>query len=1025
MSEVLSRYTFLPWARKGMSIKIEEEENFNDFTSPPSSGWALDRPNIRVRVNIDAQKGTQSIQDSVDQNVALVGPGDIIGVDDRIVVKTEPKNWVTNFEPNYFPYIEFYDEDFSWRYSPASPVGHKLRPWITLIALKEEEFSKDKNLFGTLPSILIKGSDTDTDGTSGASSNVFPDAGQIWAWSHVHLNGDVDSTNNLNPDVSNDLNTALDRFRDLLDANPNQAAARMICPRILEPNTTYHCFLIPSFETGRLAGLGADPTVISTVRAQASSFGQDHSSAPEVALYVDHFPYYYTWQFMTGDVGDFESLVRKLEAIEVDPAVGKRSMDIQEPGYNVSFDVTDASQLPDNGAVQLEGAMLPPFGTTTRAPYPTHTSTPHYTYRKRLADLINLGEDLMQATFPADQFYGKNPFGYTGTEEDIEDDPIITPDLYGRWHALQNTLDTSRGTSGAINNDQNWPYELNLDPRSRAVAGLGVQHIKNHQEKLMDRAWAQMGEIIEANRKLKWGQLSQKITLASYNKNIINLNPDSANAVVGSLFKKVKLSGITAFQEVKLSALPTATQTASFRKLERPRGPLMRRLNTNNSISNPTDLRVSLGNRTALAAAPKKIGAQISAVTIADINKDVAAIASHTISSAIYAPAPVEAEGSTLSKELEIESEYRFQAAVLQYDQYFDTSNWVDKPEPPKIDLGSITNQVLQKVNPNIVIPRFVYNGLRILGTAYTPPPPNKIVPIMAYPVFGDPLYEAVKDQGTDYLIPNLHLIPNNSITLLETNQRFIEAFMVGVNHEMGRELLWREFPTDQRGSYFRQFWNSNDQINTLATDDVQRAKEALDIEEIHLWPTNTHLGTHSARPGAPDSGLLVLVIRGDLLKKYPDTIIYAQQAKFKGGNSNNARELDVQKEYPVFTANIEPDITFFGFKLVASQVEGNRDDNDAGWFFILQERPGEIRFGLDNGGSSTRPASWQDLSQGNAAIMGNYLDASDDAVTTSPTSGNRINNKSVRWGFNSTNFAQILYQDPVRLAVHGSDMIP
>ena len=27
------------------------------------------------------------------------------------------------------------------------------------------------------------------------------------------------------------------------------------------------------------------------------------------------------------------------------------------------------------------------------------------------------------------------------------------------------------------------------------------------------------------------------------------------------------------------------------------------------------------------------------------------------------------------------------------------------------------------------------------------------------------------------------------------------------MNHELARELLWREYPTDQRGTYSRQFW--------------------------------------------------------------------------------------------------------------------------------------------------------------------------------------------------------------------------
>jgi hypothetical protein len=40
-----------------------------------------------------------------------------------MVVRTEPLNGITNFEPNYLALIEFYDEEFTWRYTPAAPVG--------------------------------------------------------------------------------------------------------------------------------------------------------------------------------------------------------------------------------------------------------------------------------------------------------------------------------------------------------------------------------------------------------------------------------------------------------------------------------------------------------------------------------------------------------------------------------------------------------------------------------------------------------------------------------------------------------------------------------------------------------------------------------------------------------------------------------------------------------------------------------------------------------------------------------------
>ena len=128
MSDILPKYTFLPWMRRGLSTKLVEEENFNDFSSVPANGWALGRSEIAIRVNIEAKKGETELQDHIDQNIELIGSGDIIGIDQRIVIKTEPRNWITNFEPNNFPYIEFYEEDFPWRYSPAASKSNKLRP---------------------------------------------------------------------------------------------------------------------------------------------------------------------------------------------------------------------------------------------------------------------------------------------------------------------------------------------------------------------------------------------------------------------------------------------------------------------------------------------------------------------------------------------------------------------------------------------------------------------------------------------------------------------------------------------------------------------------------------------------------------------------------------------------------------------------------------------------------------------------------------------------------------------------------
>ena len=61
----------------------------------------------------------------------------------------------------------------------------------------------------------------------------------------------------------------------------------------------------------------------------------------------------------------------------------------------------------------------------------------------------------------------------------------------------------------------------------------------------------------------------------------------------------------------------------------------------------------------------------------------------------------------------------------------------------------------------------------------------------------------------------------------------------------------------------------------------------------------------------------------------------------------------------PLYEAKVDPDIYFFGFDLDADEARGGTGDNDAdppGWFFVLKERPGEPRFGLDDARGGGEP---------------------------------------------------------------------
>ena len=97
-------------------------------------------------------------------------------------------------------------------------------------------------------------------------------------------------------------------------------------------------------------------------------------------------------------------------------------------------------------------------------------------------------------------------------------------------------------------------------------------------------------------------------------------------------------------------------------------------------------------------------------------------------------------------------------------------------------------------------------------------------------------------------------------------------------------------------------------------------------------------LGTHENKPlptgSEPGEPRLVLVIRGDLLKRYPTAIIYAQKAKWVDDPNDpfpprrKIRVLDQstrsQVLEPTFKAEVLPDIRFLGFDLTVPEAKGS-----------------------------------------------------------------------------------------------------
>jgi len=1141
MSTVAS-YSFLPWLRQGLAGQI---------TATDLDAGVVDRAGVQVALQITGQApgGGALTPVPVTRTVQLYGPGDVIGIDPRVVVRTDPRDWITNAEPNYLAHIEFYDEDLPWRYTPAAPdaTGLRLRPWITLVVLQEEtEFTEVRaHAERPLPSIEV------------ADPLALPPAEELWAWAHVHVNTSLAAGSEL---ISSDTAGVANRLGTALATDHDVAYSRLVCPRRLAPNTRYHAFVVPTFETGRLAGLGLDPG------------GSPHATFSAWASYTDKpagatLPYYHRWYFRTGDQGDFEYLVRLLEPRPMDARVGVRDVDTRDPGSNIGGVTHLDGILKLGGALRVPWSSLSADELATAQRYeewdqqpPAPTPYPQ-AFQREMATFVNLPDEYAQR--PADEANADAGLGSTVGDPD----PLITAPLYGRWHALTQRLMLDRD-GNPLDPDDNWVHELNLDPRHRLAAGFGTRVVQANQERFMDAAWGQIGEVLEANRRIRLAQLGKLVGGGWWAHRLVPLAaaaPERALALTAPSHRHIVLadtavagaagassstasSAATLRHRFAVSLAGTTVLSPAMRRVTRPGGRLARLLPFGGEITPATLLRridagevsaappvhtppglattdeladavpvpplptwipgplaawllrgirrfrwlpwlvlalavlaIVLGLLLVLVGGAAALAVGVLALLVAAVlvavwwalrrsesaldRADTLRPGGLTVQAVDRLP---DAPGFVLTSPGDIPptpppgatgdsaTAVRFKDALRDWHRLHEASLVVGVvPEPVRYGtagLVSLADGALAALDPAVTIPRRVLAGIRL---------PDRIRvdlvedfgEVMAYPRIDRPMYEPLRDLSDELLLPNLNLIMQNTISLLETNQPFIEAYMVGINHEMARELLWREYPTDQRGTPFRQFWDISGARPAPGLSAEEAAESLRDIPELHRWPRRSHLGQHDNRelPGDEEQEA-VLVIRGELLKKYPTAVIYAHKARWGSADGSpdptKERELveltpaqeadpptDIVKT-PLYEARVSPDITFFGFDLTIEEAKGDpgtSPGDDAGWFFCIKERPGESRFGFDierEGPVQTvNDLAWTDV----GAAEGEFVAASAlGAVSLAPlgpADGEKADQRGddlqvVPAPVSAARWAYLTYQSPVLVAVHATEML-
>ncbi len=958
-------YSFAAWLRRGISSQIAIEDQ-----SQTTETYAS------VTVEMSINRGALSAE----KTLHLAGPGEVTGIDPRTVLRVWPQPGAYDAGANYLPLIEFDQPDLPWRYTPAHPDSKgRLRPWICLIALKQDEYElRQPDADHPLPVVTV------------AKEAPLPHPKQTWAWAHVQIDG-------LSQVSTGDVET-------LLEKEPNRLLARLLCPRKLEARTHYAVFCVPTFERGRRAGLGQP--VPDSLHALDEAWTQPQP--PRSATL--ELPVYHSWEFTSGSGEDFEALVRRLEKKAITEG-GMRPMDVSDPG----LDLGAASTTP----LGVEGAMRAPAAKST--PW---DATERDAWIGDLKALVDTPTTLMTSAGAGRR---------------------LAPPLYGRWHAAHDVLGV-HPASGAWS----WFDELNADPRLRVAAAIGVAVVQSQQDQLVAGAWRQVEGIRELNAELRQAQAARELARRVHERHLSSEDPQVALQLTAPAHGRIVRDATTmtlpsyfAGAAGAGTAIRPGILAPQWRRIARRTGPVARRLGALTESPKASTLleRLVKGELHIAPAPPTPPGmANLSALAIQLLGDPSTAPGGGPT----FQPREVPPPGPRADRDHEGRIEglngapdvppdgpdsdpgAEFRAAVV--------ASWptLTAPDPPPVklaavDLEDVSEQVLRELDPESTITA-LYEARMSIDPGFAWDPADKLEAVMAAPTFPNPMFEPLRELSQEWVFPGLDKVPPNTMSLLEINRRFVYAYMVGLNHEMASALLWNGYPTDLRGTYFKHFWDPASYY--VPAGQTLDPKKLEDIDAITDWPT-TGASSALAKAGKKSplsADPLVLLLRGDLLARYPNLLVYATKAKLRSGGTDpqdptDREPDDTHEEPPIFGGTLKPDVSFFAFAdLTKAKVTGGA--SDPGWYFILQEQPSETRFNLNADVAQTF-SSWEDLAWGDlggAASVG-YIDVDLNKPAKAPAQSPATWPTTTGAG-SAADIAYITLQKPVRLAVHGSDMV-
>jgi hypothetical protein len=676
------------------------------------------------------------------------------------------------------------------------------------------------------------------------------------------------------------------------------ALSRLLSPLVLKPDTSYVAAVVPTYapadEDGRLTDAwdagGADPGPL---------------------------PCYHHWRFTTGDGGDFRSLALRLTPHRAE----------------------DLGRIPTS--------------------YPRRPSAPSFEVR---GALTSVGTEV-----PVDPAIITDVEGLRTPAYDDDGRPIVGLPRYGApWAEVEDTA---------------WGEQLNTDPRHRGIAGLGAEVAAAAEEPLLEEVTRQAGALAAGDRHVRDTALGIVATSRLWDRRLPD-DPARQVALFGPGLRRVmtEAGSLAASATGPGRPLPrSALSTAARRSLRR--GPARTAL-ADAAASDPRQA-FAAANRCPRPQEPEPgVAPPLGKLTPEQFLDAVRRGLEQGIDPKVFDPLFAELRKLTPDEQLVLRLQkvladragagqplpltalVMVAVGIRSIDDQKELARAVETaskgllegmdegsddadslraivellmPPPTReetcepVDVGRLAAAARAAFDPR----RDDALALRRLRSTVTGLDPEQLLtPPEFCPGLDVAVWEYVSEQRPSWLLPGLKDAPDDAVLAVTSDATFTTAFLVGFNDALVGRLRWRQQRIASGCTPVRTFWNRVE----VTGDEPERLD---DIRSIAAWPDDARLGGPGTRPPGVGSSDLVLVLSGQLLLRYPKTVVYLVAKADDGGMDQHAPSV-----FPSFRGRIGNDAVFLGFP-------GLTVDDLAELLVVVEEAPSGYRFHNDPSSSA------------------------------------------------------------------------